>query len=648
MYFNMDVKLRNRTEFQNSVLHNHRKEKEPKENIDYERTKNNYYIFGSNNENEILSKQLDETKESRKQKNGTIKGIRKDANLAMSFVFSASPEFFFDFKKSKMNIDKWNSMDISNSEKDKRKIAEVWKTLNEEKVKEFEKIVLEHMKEKHGKNLISIACHRDEKGLHYHALVSCRVETSKGKKLSAKEYYTRTTLAEWNADIRPRMKALGLEAKKEEPEPPLTTKEHSSRQAPDVPAETPRPAIPNIKKGLLGYKTEDVESRFEIHNQREIALKKDNQKLRRHIDKMNNSYVNYENIKLQNSQLKKENTKMKNKLYKMTEEEKEDLRAISCSDVLSNLGYIGKKEGTTTRFKNDEMNIVVDEKTNKFIDNKTGQGGYGSIDILINVFGYKFKEAVEFLSSKFTSNQVAKVASVAVKSDVKKFLEDSIEEQKQELPKVGKEFNFDRVKDYLINQRKVSSKIVNDLIHKKLLYADKNNNCVFVNKNNTFAFLRGTVANKKFVANKGKVDFLKYDFNDNNSKDVFLFESVIDALSFKTSTNANGTYIVFNGSGMINRIDELQLHKYNNVYCCFDKDEQGEVFDDKIKNALPNAIVIKPNLKDFNEDLKNGNTTSSQYIAARNLANAKAIARETEQVARNSTNGNQQTRFKIS
>ena len=39
MYFNMDVKLRNRTEFQNSVLHNHRKEKEPKENIDYERTK---------------------------------------------------------------------------------------------------------------------------------------------------------------------------------------------------------------------------------------------------------------------------------------------------------------------------------------------------------------------------------------------------------------------------------------------------------------------------------------------------------------------------------------------------------------------------------------------------------------------------------
>ena len=30
MYFNMDVKLRNRTEFQNSVLHNHRKKKNQK------------------------------------------------------------------------------------------------------------------------------------------------------------------------------------------------------------------------------------------------------------------------------------------------------------------------------------------------------------------------------------------------------------------------------------------------------------------------------------------------------------------------------------------------------------------------------------------------------------------------------------------
>ena len=648
MYFNMDIKPKSRTGFQNSVLHNHRKEKEPKKNIDYSRTKDNFYIIGSNDENKILASHLKETEKSRTQNSGTIKKIRSDANVAISFVFSASPEYFFDFQKSKMNIDKWKALDISHGEGDTNKIAQVWKTLKKEKVEEFKKVVVEHLQEVHKNNVINLQCHMDEKGVHFHALVSCRVDSPKGLKLSAKEYYTNKTLAGWNKDIRARMKTLGLEANKEEPEPPLTTKEHSSRQAPDVPAETPRPAIPNIKKGLLGYKTEDVESRFEIHNQREIALKKDNQKLRRHIDKMNNSYVNYENIKLQNSQLKKENTKMKNKLYKMTEEEKEDLRAISCSDVLSNLGYIGKKEGTTTRFKNDEMNIVVDEKTNKFIDNKTGQGGYGSIDILINVFGYKFKEAVEFLSSKFTSNQVAKVASIAVKSDVKKFLEDSIEEQKQELPKVGKEFNFDRVKDYLINQRKISSKIVNDLIDKKLLYADKNNNCVFVNKNNTFAFLRGTVANKKFVANKGKVDFLKYDFNDNNSKNVFLFESVIDALSFKTSTNANGTYIVFNGSGMINRIDELQLHKYNNVYCCFDKDEQGEVFDDKIKKALPNAIVLKPNLKDFNEDLKNGNTTSSQYITARNLANAEAIARETEQVARNSTNGNQQTRFKIS
>ena len=44
----------------------------------------------------------------------------------MSFFFQ-SPEFFFDFKKSKMNIDKWNSMDISNSEKTKEKLQKFGK-----------------------------------------------------------------------------------------------------------------------------------------------------------------------------------------------------------------------------------------------------------------------------------------------------------------------------------------------------------------------------------------------------------------------------------------------------------------------------------------------------------------------------------------
>lgn len=43
------------------------------------------------------------------------------------FCFFSKSRILFDFKKSKMNIDKWNSMDISNSEKDKRKIAEVGK-----------------------------------------------------------------------------------------------------------------------------------------------------------------------------------------------------------------------------------------------------------------------------------------------------------------------------------------------------------------------------------------------------------------------------------------------------------------------------------------------------------------------------------------
>lgn len=651
MYFNMDIKLKTRAGFQNSVLHNHRKEKEPKDNIDYSRTKDNYYIIGSNDENYILSSHIEETEKSRLQKTGKIKAIRKDANVAISFVFSASPEHFFDFERSKMTREKWEALDISNGEKDKAKIAEVWKTLKKEKVKEFEEIIIQHLKEVHKENIINLQCHLDEKGVHFHGLVSCRVDTPKGKKLSAKEYYTRTTLAEWNKDIRARMKKIGLEAKKEEPMPPIPTNEHHTEQAPEIPKGTQRPKVQKPNKILgLHYPNDEVEKAFETYEQRERALKKDNATLLKMVYENNNYRVNYKNLQKQNKELSRENKRMKNKIYNMTEQEKEDLRSIPCSEVLEALGYRGTPEGTTTRYKAEGLNLVVTEASNKFFDNKTMMGGYGAIDLLINQFRYSFKEAIDFLSGKFSAVEIAKVASRAKPEDVAKVLEEAVEEF-QKLPDVGKEYNFERVKDYLTVERKISPKIVDHLVKNNLLYADRKNNCVFTNEQRTFAFLRGTVKGKKFVANKGKLDFIKYNFQKEQSKEnVFLFESAIDALSFFTLTKKQGSYIVLNGSGMINKINDLKLQDYNNVYCCFDKDEQGNKFDVKIKEALPtsNVVILKPNLKDFNEDLTNGNaTTFEQYTATGDLANSEAIARKTSKIARNPTDRDKQVGFKI-
>jgi len=627
MYFNMDIKRKKMIEFKNSVVHNHRKEKNPKDNIDYDRSANNYYIYGSSNEYETLISKIKETEESRKLQNGKIKKIRSDSNVCLSFVFSASPQFFFDFAKSNMTIEKWNSIDIEKSKEQKKLIAEVWKTLDEEKSKEFEKIILEHLKEVHGNNLINVMCHRDEKGLHYHALVCPRTESENGLKLSCKDYYRNYTLAGWNKDIRKRMKTLGLSANKPESDPPLSVEEHELNEVEPPPQQEPRPPAVQVNKGLFGYKSEEVEKQIKSSRRRENALKIENQKLRTYIEENSYEYSQSKIVKKRYDKLKRSYENMKTKYVKLTEEKKEELRTIPVAELLSQLGYQSKKEGTTVRFKNDDFNIVVKPSTNHFIDNKSMIGGYGAIDLLTKVLKFKFIEAVEYLSNRFSSNEIASLV-MRNEEETKKLVSEKIDSINVELPKRGNDRNIENVKYYLINERKIQPKIVEYLISQNLLYADKRNNCVFTNEKNTFAYVRGTVKGKRFVANKGNVDFLKYDFESENSNEIFLFESAIDAFSFRTKTGKSGTYVVLNGSGMINRIEELNIGNYKKLNLCFDNDDQGKAFCDKIIDRFKtiDIQVFKPHSKDFNEDIQNGN--SAEYEPIRITSNRNSAVRE--------------------
>lgn len=658
MYWNIDVKPKKRGDFTKAHNHNDRLEDESKNpNVDFSRTKNNYYLLGEGkNPIDILNEQIKEG-----TKNSYHKNLRKDANVALSFVFSASPEFFFDFKKLGITREKWDSISWNETEtnehgetvkKSPEKLAEhrkiindAWQTLDEKKVKQFEKEILEHLKEKHKENVINLVCHRDEKNVHYHCLVSTRVKNKKSNdlKFSAKEYYTKGNLNSWRKDLELRLGKLKLKSSKSEFEVPLTNEEYKLAQASTEIKTEKREAKIKLKKGLLGYKTKDVDEHIRISNQREIALKKENKAYKIAFEKNQKTIAEANITKLKYEKLKKEYVKMEKKYTYLTQKQKDELRQMPCIEVFEMLGYTGEREGKTTRFKTEDFNVVVSDN-NKFIDNKSGIGGYGGLSLLIDLFKYKYQEAIDILSNKFDVSLLAK-ATLKKQDEAKKIIEKEIKTQLKELPEIGKSFNEEKVKEYLTDKRKIDPKLVNKLFEDGLLYADKKSNCVFVNEQKTFAFIRGTYEGKKYVANRGNVDFLNYDFGKSN--DVYLFESAIDALSFRTATNSDGKYIVFNGSGMINRIQELELQKYNNVFSCFDNDEQGRIFCDKIKEQVANSIVLKPVSKDFNEDLTNGTATNHNYFASGNRSNSKAIARETSKVTRTSTERDQQTRFNI-
>lgn len=63
-------------------------------------------------------------------------------------------------------------------------------------------------------------------------------------------------------------------------------------------------------------------------------------------------------------------------------------------------------------------------------------------------------------------------------------------------------------------------KIVNDAIINGKISADDKRNCIFYNEDKTYAFLRST----------GISNFIVYRYNNDNP--LFIFESVIDILSY--------------------------------------------------------------------------------------------------------------------
>ena len=359
-------------------------------------------------------------------------------------------------------------------------------------------------------------------------------------------------------------------------------------------------------------------------------LKRENMKLQKAVSKI--EIVKSEIIVSRKSlkSYKEKYRKNSEELYAMQEDKIQKLREIPCEEVLESLGYDLKIEGTTTRLKTEDMNLVV-SSNNKFTENKSGAQGYGAVDLLIKVFSYSFKEARDFLSLNFGFERTAKVISTNVEQ-TERIISVGLKSSSRQIPKPKPE-NNSNVCDYLIKKRGIDKNLVYDLIRKDVLFADQKNNCVFLNDNKTFAFIRGTYEGKRFVGVAGEIDYLRYEFPENNNKteNLYLFESVIDALSYRTKfPHKDGTYIVLNGSALMNQISQI-ADNFDNVHCCFDNDEQGIKFCDKIKSTCVSKIVVDlPNLKDWNEELIHGNTTTNNVIESRNRADAKDTARKAE------------------
>jgi len=284
-------------------------------------------------------------------------------------------------------------------------------------------------------------------------------------------------------------------------------------------------------------------------------------------------------------------------------EEKNDLsifKEIECLVLINKLNYAYIKEGNTIRIKTSNFNIVL--TGNKFIDNFTGKGGKGILDLYIYISKKPIKEAIEYLKKTFfflfpTSKYLVNNSFTSGKNDKN---DNSLVNLKENV------ININNIKRYLVEVRKINKELIESLIDRNLISSDDKNNCIFYNEHKKYAQIKGTI-NKSFVLSLGMSDFIEYK-NANNP--LYLFESPIDALSYITLKDGNveGNFVSTNGAMMINRVNNLVIkYNTNKLFLCFDNDKQGEIFCEMVKEKLKEYNIIfirnKPKYKDFNEDL---------------------------------------------
>lgn len=250
----------------------------------------------------------------------------------------------------------------------------------------------------------------------------------------------------------------------------------------------------------------------------------------------------------------------------------------SIVDYAKELGFTVVRKGKYYSLKEHDS-VIIDLDRNCFwrnskpgIGRSIGKGG-SIIDFICEFEQVDYKEAIKILKQR----------TYLKYTTVKKKTVEEKKEQPFELPK--KADNMRMVFAYLTKTRCISQKVVQDFVNRKMLYQDKNNNCVFVGYdiNNSdkpvFACKRGTNTYNPFYGDVAGCDYEKCFYVENNSETLCVTESVIDAMSVMTLTLNDSdkmNYLVLAGVGKWKCIrNYLLTGKFKKVVIAVDNDKGG-------------------------------------------------------------------------
>lgn len=293
------------------------------------------------------------------------------------------------------------------------------------------------------------------------------------------------------------------------------------------------------------------------------------------------------------------------KTLPVSEEEVISAKNKSILDVASESGYSFKKSGKYY-IGIEHDSLVLNPQKNTY--NWYSKGEYGNpINFIQHGKNLDFVNAVKYLNDE--EFDTARVNHTQVEYDSSKY------EYKDK-------DKMTTVKNYLVNKRMLDQELVEELIEKDLIKEDKMRNVVFQWKdqdgNVVGSDKRGT----------GKTHFrgidagsdVKHAFNFTTTeqpKNIYVFESPIDALSYKSlNKEKDGVYVSMNGlkGDAVRYQIAYFINKYgkdpNAVHLCVDNDNAGNKFVKNFQGLISNRSGKEINIvseQPQSEDCKDWN-----------------------------------------
>ena len=292
----------------------------------------------------------------------------------------------------------------------------------------------------------------------------------------------------------------------------------------------------------------------------------------------------------------------------MEEYTREQIQRADDTDLyvfLSGRGEQFKRCGKEYRWLRHDSVMINKSEWYRFSQNKGGH----AIDFMKEFYGLSFAEAVKELLGEEGAGETNRRTA---KEDAGRQKVCPIPLPGLELPERNESCEIAR--KYLIEQRKLSEQLVDQMIAKGDIYESKNyHNVVFVGRdkeqNPRYAAMRGTDENRYRGEARGSEKAYGFGHIGTDEK-LFVFESPIDLLSYITAVPEEWekhSYISL--GGLSEKAMKRMYTEYphiHSIYLCLDNDEPGNERCRQFVSLIPEELSVyrlEPVKKDWNECL---------------------------------------------